>query len=116
MPVLLTPTVTSPSFNPSPLLTSSRLGLESAIQRSWAGFVYTPTFFLVMVVVADMLTVLNVKWGRRDGGWSSLQGKEGRMLVSYRSTPEQASFEWGCKVIEAPKRTSCKNESQVNRS
>ena len=34
IPVLLIPTVTSPSFNPSPFLTSSRLGLESAIQRS----------------------------------------------------------------------------------
>jgi hypothetical protein len=39
MPVLLMATLTSPSFRPAPVLTSSRLGVASAIQSSWAGLV-----------------------------------------------------------------------------
>lgn len=39
IPVLLIPTVTSPTFKVFPFSTSSRDGTASATQRSWAGFV-----------------------------------------------------------------------------
>lgn len=56
--------VTSPSPRVSPFFISSRLGLVSATQRSWAGFVWTPTLGLdmvvVVVVVVDMMMMMTM--------------------------------------------------------
>lgn len=58
IPVLLTAMVTSPVLSVSPFSSDSRLGSAGAIQRSWAGLVYTPMLaldgFTNVVVVEDM--------------------------------------------------------------
>lgn len=57
IPVDFTPIVTSPGLSLSPDLTSSREGLDSAIQSSCFGLVKTPMFGLdgAVIVVEDFV-------------------------------------------------------------